>query len=163
MSRLLILSCSKRKRDTEAALPAIELYDGPAFRVLRRYLRASPPDPPQVWILSAEHGLVPRSQPISPYDRRMDPQRAAVLRPAITAALENLRPAADGPPGGHPWDVLVCAGRSYAEAMPEWLTAPPPTASVRWTRGSQGRRLSQLKAWLWSELAGGNGDSQPSN
>jgi len=37
--RLLILSCSQRKRPDPSLLPAIERYNGPPFQVLRRYLR----------------------------------------------------------------------------------------------------------------------------
>jgi len=33
-SRLLILSCSQRKRPDSGLLPAIERYDGPVFRVV---------------------------------------------------------------------------------------------------------------------------------
>jgi hypothetical protein len=39
---MLILACSRRKRPDEGLLPAIERYDGPAFRVLRRFLREMP-------------------------------------------------------------------------------------------------------------------------
>ena len=59
MTRLLILSCSKAKRADCGLLPAIDRYDGPFFRVLRRYLRQQPADPPVVHILSAEFGLIP--------------------------------------------------------------------------------------------------------
>ena len=39
MCRMLILSCSSRKKPTNRQMPAIERYDGPAFRVLRKFLR----------------------------------------------------------------------------------------------------------------------------
>ena len=55
---MLILACSRRKRPDDGLLPAIERYDGPAFRVLRRYLRERPAGAPDVFILSAEHGLI---------------------------------------------------------------------------------------------------------
>jgi hypothetical protein len=74
--RLLILACSQRKRPDAELLPALERYDGPAFRVLRRFLRSRAPDPPEVLILSAEHGLIPRDLPIAAYDRKMTPARA---------------------------------------------------------------------------------------
>ncbi len=35
--RLLILACSATKREGKTALPAIELYDGVNFRVLRKF------------------------------------------------------------------------------------------------------------------------------
>jgi hypothetical protein len=36
--RMLILACSQRKLLDEGLLPAVERYDDPAFRVLRRFL-----------------------------------------------------------------------------------------------------------------------------
>jgi hypothetical protein len=49
--RMLILACSRRKRPDEGLLPAIERYDGPAFRVLRRFLRKSRRSAPQPSLL----------------------------------------------------------------------------------------------------------------
>jgi hypothetical protein len=40
--QLLVLSCSQRKLPNPEPLPALERYDGPAFRVLRKFLRESP-------------------------------------------------------------------------------------------------------------------------
>jgi hypothetical protein len=84
--RLLILACSQRKRPDEGLLPAVERYDGPTFRVLRRFLREGISEPPDVLILSAEHGLIPQDLPIAAYDRKMTPARARELRPQILAA-----------------------------------------------------------------------------
>jgi hypothetical protein len=67
--RLLIAACSQRKRADEGLLPAIERYDGPVYRVLRRFLRQHPSKPPGIYItilstcLSSDrlsnNGLVP--------------------------------------------------------------------------------------------------------
>jgi len=61
VKRLLILSCSQRKRPDPGLLPAIERYDGPVFQVVRRYLREQPAGSKQldVFILSARYGLIP--------------------------------------------------------------------------------------------------------
>ena len=63
--RLLILSCSQRKRETQEPLPAIERYNGPLFFVLRRFLRECPRQARQldVYILSAAYGLIPGGFP----------------------------------------------------------------------------------------------------
>src|SRR5690242_19808152 len=90
MSRLLILSCSQRKRVTQDTLPAIKRYDGPAFRVLRRYLQCKSLDTPEIRILSAEYGLISQEQPITCYDRKMTAQRAEELRPRVLAELKHL-------------------------------------------------------------------------
>ena len=59
--RLLILSCSQRKHTSLDPLPAIERYDGPLFKVLRRFLRESSHQARDldVFILSAAYGLIP--------------------------------------------------------------------------------------------------------
>ena len=44
ISRLLIISCSRRKNPASKKLPAIERYDGPIFQVLRKFLREFPKD-----------------------------------------------------------------------------------------------------------------------
>jgi exonuclease SbcC len=36
--RLLILSCSRKKKTTSQLLPALERYDGPSFRVARKFI-----------------------------------------------------------------------------------------------------------------------------
>jgi hypothetical protein len=62
MRRLLILACSQRKNPARGKLPAIDRYDGPAFRVLRKYSRDSAANLPTVLILSAKHGLIAADQ-----------------------------------------------------------------------------------------------------
>ena len=87
MKRCLLLGCSNTKAQNDDELPAIERYDGPLFRVLRRYMRKHsaeyPADNsiPNVYVLSAEFGLIPGNHPIPYYNRKMTPQRAAELRP----------------------------------------------------------------------------------
>src|SRR5205809_655479 len=79
MSRLLVLSCSLKKRADPGVLPAIERYDGPCFRVLRRYLRGSPAAVPEVRLLSAEYGLLRPDELLPVYDRRMTASRSREL------------------------------------------------------------------------------------
>src|SRR5438128_9858454 len=89
MQRLLILACSQRKRPYASLLPAIERYDGPAFRVLRRYRRLTEDKGLIVYILSAEYGLIPASKQIPTYDRRMDSKRADKLREDVVEEAQS--------------------------------------------------------------------------
>ena len=149
MGRLLILSCSERKRSNAGLLPAIERYDGPAFRVLRRYLRQEPTDPPAIHILSAEFGLIPACHPIPDYDRRMTGKRAAELRPSVREALRRIQDSDRSMVLTH-HNILVNLGRIYLHAVdPEGGLGA--VLHSRRVMGPPGRRLAQLRAWLYEE------------
>jgi cytoplasmic iron level regulating protein YaaA (DUF328/UPF0246 family) len=86
--RVLILACSARKKVAESLMPAIERYDGPSFRVLRKFLRTSTEEV-GIWILSAEFGLIPSCEPIPWYDCRMTISRARQLRGPTIKRLQD--------------------------------------------------------------------------
>ncbi len=57
--RLIVLSCSATKASANGALPAIILYDGPMFRVLRSFLRDYHwPESLSLAVLSAKYGMI---------------------------------------------------------------------------------------------------------
>lgn len=87
---LVVLGCSAAKTDAAGAVPAINLYDGPAFRVLRAFLRDYRwPDELSIAVLSAKYGLIGGVAHIATYNRRMTPRRAAQLNPGVTAKLKE--------------------------------------------------------------------------
>jgi Family of unknown function (DUF6884) len=139
---MLILACSRRKRSDERLLPAIERYDGPAFRVLRRFLREGSANAPSVLILSAEYGLIAHNLRIAAYDRVMSPARARELRPLVLAKLNRIFSTQA------PQDILVFAGRSYLTALGTDGASPIAGYEVRVCRGTLGRKLSELHDWL---------------
>lgn len=144
--RLLILGCSQRKRSGPGLLPALERYDGPAYRVLRRWL-ASPEGPcPRVLVLSAEFGLITADHPLPWYDRRLDRRRSAELEPRTTEALRAEL-------GVCCWQsVFLYLGRDYLRALggPESFRSAPAN-EVLLAQGPPGVRLSQLRSWLCQE------------
>src|SRR6266852_4829337 len=111
MKRLLILACSQRKRPEASPLPAVERYDGPAFRVLRRYCRFTQDNGLVVYILSAKFGLIAAKKPIPSYDRRMTLKRAQNLRPIVANAAQTAIKRHE------PWEVFICAGKTYLQAL----------------------------------------------
>lgn len=152
MRRVLILSCSQRKRSDLGSLPAIERYDGPPFRVLRRYLRTRPIDPPEVYILSAEFGLIPADYPIPDYDHRMTVSRARQLQDSVGSLLKAIFENADV--AGDQRRVFLNLGKTYQEALNGYRE---PFASVLVAQaafGGMGKRLSQLKSWLYNDERG---------
>src|SRR5438105_981754 len=86
--RLLLLSCSQRKLDTSGKIPALQRYDGPAFQVVRRYLRETNDPLLHVCVLSAEYGIIAADDRIADYDRTMDTERAAALRESTLDKLK---------------------------------------------------------------------------
>lgn len=136
--RLLVLACSARKRKDAGPLPALERYDGPAFRVLRKFLAVAA-DPPDVLVLSAKYGLVPSAREISHYDTRMTPELAGEMRADVLRVLDGVVAR-----GGHA-EVAFCLGATYRAAVAGF---EPTGVTVTFVTGTQGSRLRNLRAWL---------------
>lgn len=141
MPALLILACSATKLRNGGLTPAIDRYDGPAYRVLRKALRERPglAERLEVGVLSARYGLIRGGLPIAYYDQRMTSARAAEIGAEMSYQLAL--PTWRGPWGA----VFVNVGASYRPALPDPLPWPATQA-----RGGIGERLGQLKEWLWA-------------
>lgn len=152
MQRLLAISCSQRKRSDPRLLPAIERYDGPSFRVLRRYLRERPTDPPEILILSAEFGLIEADRPIPVYDRRMTLDRAGELQPIVASKLVG-RLQVHNRAVAEPERLLIYLSRDY---LPAIFDPDDPVTTLlrqRVVPGGRGAKLSRLRDWLCGEVA----------
>src|SRR5205809_5659648 len=87
---LVVLGCSATKVETDSHLPAIHLYDGPFFRVLRSFLRDYQwPNPLSVAVLSAKYGIIGGLSHITAYDQRMTPERATELAGDVSKTLRQ--------------------------------------------------------------------------
>lgn len=143
MRRLLLLACSERKRPDPGRIPAIERYDGPAYRVLRRYMRTEPREVLDVYILSAQFGLIRGDEPIQAYNRRMTPQRARELRGTTAANLQKLDL------GRRYQHVFLHAGAMYREIFSSLDLNGLPQERLMASTGGQGVQLTHLKSWLY--------------
>ena len=145
-SRLLILACSERKKSTPDPIPAIERYDGQLWKVLRSFLQdqSSSTARADIYVLSAEYGLIPGTQPIPWYNRVMTVARADELRASV---LDQFRLLMDQ--DYH----QVCLGLSqlYLRAMRGWEYMSPSDVYVTVTDGPMATKQSQLRAWLRGE------------
>lgn len=117
--RLVLVGCSAEKTATSRTLAALELYDGGCVPPLRARLGHHPQLRARVRFLSAQHGLVTADTPLCPYDRPLDPARAAELRPRVWARLQE-----DVRETGIPTDVLVIAEPLYLVLIADLLAAP---------------------------------------
>lgn len=146
--RLLILSCSATKADHPAR--AIDLYDGPAFRTLRAWMRSASTSELQelaVWVLSAEHGLIPFDFELEPYDRRMTIARAGELLGAVRDKLHDLVEEMQ------PAEAFLMMGREYLAAIGPITPFAFGPAEVEFPEGGIGDKLGELHRWLRQEVA----------
>lgn len=144
--RCLLISCSDRKSTDVEPVPALERYDGPTFRIVRRYLRDHPGvlgTELLIGIISARHGLLHPEARILTYDLRMSRARARELQPQVIAALrEWLSPYRE-------LAVFVNLGKEYQdtiEPLGAWLAATD--YKLTRARGGSGKKQQQLVAWL---------------
>jgi hypothetical protein len=140
MPRLLILACSQRKRSDAALLAAIERYEGPAFRVLKRYRRLTQDGDLMVYILSAKFGLISTKKLIPLYDQRITAKRSGAVQASVAAAVQAAIQR------HQPSEIFICAGKTYLRAL-GCVVANDSRVSV--ARGGQGVKLAALKAWLY--------------
>ena len=144
--RLLILSCSQRKHETQELLPAIERYNGPLFFVLRRFLRECPRQARQldVYILSAAYGLIPGNFPTAWYDRKMNLSRAIELQPYVNTTFLDL-------PQDKYASICFVLGTTYLKAFAGTQDLIPVHMEPIIAYGPMGKKQTQLKKWLWRE------------
>lgn len=138
--KLLILGCSATKLDADGHIPALDRYDGPMYRVLRKFLREREwPQDLSIGVLSAEHGLFGSLKGIENYDRRMNRAIAAEKAHECLAVLEKWRD------GGHGASYLPL-GKDYLPAVQpglDSLNIPHKTFN-----GGIGEKMSQVKTLL---------------
>jgi hypothetical protein len=146
MNRLLIIACSQRKNPASGLLPAVDRYDGPAFRVLRKFLAQAPGEIPTVLIVSARYGLLDAQRRIPDYDCRMSAARARELRPQVLEAARH-------PLTAECWlEIGLCVGKQYRIALDGISSLIRDDLPLVVIGGGLGQRLTRLRAWLRQEI-----------
>jgi queuine/archaeosine tRNA-ribosyltransferase len=136
-SDLLIIACSAKKKQESKLSRAIELYDGPAYRVIKKQLgkRFSQP---VVWIISAKHGLIDADTLIYSYDAKITRENIGELKDSIESFVKRFAPL-------DRFDrIFIWAGKRYLSLLPQSLLTFPKT---RVADGYIGQKLNQLKRW----------------
>ncbi|MEM9539732.1 MAG: DUF6884 domain-containing protein [Cyanobacteria bacterium P01_E01_bin.42] len=140
-TNLLIVSCSKSKRSDPDLLPAIARYDGPTFRLIRRFIKLHPSANLDLWILSAKYGLISSDRAIADYDQKMTEIRAKELRSVACLQLNEIV-------GSHSYErVLLCMGKTYLQSLEGFNLDSNTTIA----RGGMGQKLGELYRWLYGE------------
>jgi hypothetical protein len=134
---ILILGCSQKK-SLHPGL-AVDVYDGPIFRTLRKRRREIKV-PLEIWIISARHGIIRASERIEPYDRQVPQALDLRLADLVSRQLDQMLPSEIG-------RVLVLAPRRYLGYIPAEPLSSRCSAFETFS-GRSGKSQSRLLSWL---------------
>lgn len=139
MKTLLVQSCSKSKREPCEPIPALELYSGYYYKIIKKAKREGDFNPDiDICILSAKHGLIDANTSLSYYDKKMDTERADEIRDEVKDALKSRIRTCE-------YDkILINMGESYREAIcgiEEEIDIPIHVINGR--LGERGQKLKQ--------------------
>jgi hypothetical protein len=138
---LLIIACSDKKRGQAGMHPALELYNGGMYEVLRKFVNENGWPPGLVIkIISAKYGLLDASDLIEVYDKRLDKASAAKMQPRVIAALKKL---------GRFKQVFVNLGKDYLPAI-QGVEEVFGSQRVQYAKGAIGLKKKAMKEWLHS-------------
>ncbi|WP_421077643.1 peroxide stress protein YaaA [Methanothermococcus sp. Ax23] len=140
---LLILSCSKTKKNIDRA-PAIELYDGMYYRVLRKNFNLKDNKNLDILILSAKYGLIDSNEIIDYYDQLMTSKRAEELKDSVKSKLKEVLK------NNNYDEIFITMGATYEKAFDSECRELLQKYNTHWIEGMIGERLQQLKKWLIS-------------
>ena len=135
----MILACSQRKNKSRSRAPAIHLYDGVNYRVLRKVLleRGWPRDL-QIKILSAKYGLIDATTLIEPYDLRLDKFTAKKINKKVLKQLKTIQ---------NPISIFVNLGQDYLPAI-SGIERVFPGSKITFAQGPIGMKMKNMKRWL---------------
>ncbi|MDK3157106.1 hypothetical protein QPK87_11020 [Kamptonema cortianum] len=105
---LLILGCSGKKRQQRGQ--AIDVYDGPLFRTVRRRITEIG-RPLDILIISARHGIIRQDHVIDPYDETLPKSENPEFANRVASELIKMLPLALK-------SVLILAPRHYVAHLP---------------------------------------------
>ena len=139
---LLIISCSKRKIKYRNPTKAIEVYDGPIYRMLRKMMREGKlPQNLDIVIISAKYGLIMADDEIAYYDEFMTKAKAYALRSMIIEKL-NKRLT------NKYREIFINLGENYIITIKDFEKNINSGCEIIYARGRLGERLKQTREWL---------------
>lgn len=136
--KLLLISCSATKRDLKDQ-PALQVYDGPSYRIIRKY----PTDKIDILILSAKYGLIFANHKISVYEQKMNDHIAQEMKNQATDRLVSILQSSTYS------EIYIELGKTYRNAI-GFDNPLFKELNIKYGYGTIGVRLHNLKMWLAS-------------
>lgn len=137
---LLILGCSGKKREDCGRAPALEVYDGPDFKSVRKYFRENGWPPGLIIkIISAKYKIIDATTLIEPYDERLEKEAAKKMRQRVRYHLKKIE---------HPESVFVNIGKDYLFAVSGLETLFDPDRIEYASGRGNGEKRQKMIQWL---------------
>lgn len=144
--RLLIIACSQTKKNLGKPAPAWEVYDGTAFRIIKKMQReGTMPSDVDILILSAKYGLLKPSDSIHFYNQKMDTHRAKAMQKGCICLLAGWF-------GKHEYqEIFLGLPQVYMLAVSPFSIWLPESCRLTTIENIQGfgPRSVALKEWIW--------------
>jgi len=141
MAKIVLLSCTKSKLDHKA--PAQELYSAsPMFKKTLEYGKSLNPD--KMYILSAEHHLVPLNKELDPYDKTLKEMPKDEKEKWGEETVKQMK--------SHGLNLekdkfVFLTGSEYLKPFKEYI----PEKNME--KPMEGRRLGERLKWLNSQIS----------
>ena len=113
--------------------------------MLNKFLRVHPSEAQSldVYILSAEFGLIPTNNLIPNYDRRMTPQRAKELQEPTLSEFKHILLNRQYN------ELFVSLGKDYLRVLAGFELLIPDNLNLIVSKGAIGYKLGELRNWLY--------------
>lgn len=141
MNTLLVQSCSATKNKVEKPTPALEVYDGYFYQIIKKARRENQISSDiDLRILSAKHGLLHPMEDITYYDEKMTDAKAESLQDEVIHDLNR-----EIEKNGYDY-VVLNMGKSYLAAVDGLKQSVKPSVNVLKGDGigEKGHTLKQL-------------------
>lgn len=139
-NRLLVIGCSNRKKEVMSLAPAIDMYDGPMFRIIRKMINKQQfPNDVHVMILSAKYGIMGMYDMIQNYDLKITDIKTHEMRQDVSRNVEKFLICKQFIEG------FINLGETYQDAFEVTFNFP-----LQFAQGKIGERQSQTKNWITS-------------
>lgn len=121
-------------------MPAIEIYDGVFYRILKRAFQndIELKNKLDIYILSAKYGIISTTFPILPYDLKMTKEISKNLLQDNTSRLSKIVLESS------PNKIVSVMGKTYRESI-DWTKMPVRSEFIS---GEIGIMQSKFKNWL---------------
>ena len=141
MARIILISCVSKKLPHKAR--AEDLYTSPLFKYTLEYAKSLRPD--NIYILSAEYGLLSLDKEIVPYDKTLNKMPEKEMKKWANNVINQLENRADLQKD----EIIFLAGQKYRK----YLIPHIRNYKIPLERLSIGRQLKYLKMKLENKLS----------